>query len=105
MVQEITTVTANTQKNLEENEESLAQNQAKLATQRKRLSDNQDELKDATAGLKAKTALCAKWKAQYEADTKQRASEVQVVVKVEQILATRLESMNGYLKKRVNKLF
>jgi len=69
-----------------------------------RLSDNQAELKAATDGKIAKEAQCAQWELTYKKETEKRNAEIDVIIKVQEILATRLESMKDYLKARVNKL-
>jgi len=61
-------------------------------------------LKQNTADLKAQRKQCAEWELTYKTETKKRNSEIQVVIQVQQILATKLETMKDYLKTRVNKL-
>lgn len=103
LLKEIDSVTGNLTTGLKEDRSALAENESNLADEQSRLEQNQKEFKAATAGLHARTKECNAQERKWKDDTAQRNKEINVIEKVQEILATRLQSMRGYLKKRVNK--
>merc|ERR1712176_1018610 len=50
----------------------------------------------------AKIEQCAQWRARYESDKVTRAGEIDVIAQVEEIVATRLDTMADYLQDAAN---
>lgn len=80
----------------------MRQAESALAIQEKKLEDAVEELKAAFEGKAAKEAQCEEWRVKYESDKGKRAQEIQVVQAVENIIATKLDTMKDYLKERVD---
>lgn len=103
LVKEINDVREGQKKRLREDNEALAEAEAKLQFETERRDRNQQELESASNGKAQKEATCEGWRKQYETNKAQRASEVDIITKVQNILATRLEGMKDYLKERDRK--
>jgi len=58
------------------------------------------ELKQANEDKAAKEQQCAEWKAEYEKNKEKRTKEINVVKQVENIIATKLETMKDYISDR-----
>jgi chromosome segregation ATPase len=74
-----------------------------LQNQERRLANNQKDLEIAQKGKKQLIQQCDERKARYNAEKASRSKEIKVVEKILHIIASRLDTMQGYIKNRVNK--
>lgn len=99
-MQELEEVRKSVAQALAEAELKLKQAQSALALQEKILADAVAELKSAQEGKAQKERQCEDWRNKYASDKEQRSKEIGVVKQVEEIIATKLETMKDYLKER-----
>jgi len=85
-----------------EAESNKKQKEAALAIQEKRLAENTQCVQTAQEKKQAKIEQCAQWRARYESDKVTRAGEIEVIAQVEEIVATRLDTMADYLQDAAN---
>lgn len=87
---------------LSEAQAQLRQTQAALSIQEQKLTEATEEQQNAFAGKTQKETQCQEWRVKYEADKTARGAEIDVVKQVENILATKIDTMKDYLKGRAN---
>lgn len=85
-----------------EAEATLAEKKGALALQERILEEAVNELTAATNGKAAKEEQCENWRTVYKSETATRSNEINIVKQVENIIATKLNTMKEYLKERVN---
>jgi len=103
MIGEFRDERTNLENSLTQVKQQLEAEKQQLHTQEVRLADNQKELKTATEGKTKTIKMCDERKARYNTEKAARAKEIGIVEKVLQIIASRLDNMQDYITKRVNK--
>jgi len=102
LLSEIESTRKKIQQGLADSESQLRQSESALAIQEKKLEDSVNELKAAFEGKVAKEGQCEEWRVKYESDKGKRSQEISVVQAVENIIATKLDTMKDYLKERAD---
>jgi len=103
MIGEFNEERSNLENSLTQTKQELETAKQNLHNQQVRLKNNQKELKIATKGKQQLIQQCDERKARYNSEKAARAKEIKIVEKVLQIIASRLENMQDYISKRVNK--
>jgi hypothetical protein len=85
-----------------EAESTKRQKESSLALQEKRLAENTKCVQDSQQKKQDKIEQCAAWRAKYEEDKVNRAAEIEIIKQVEEIVATKLDTMKDYLKDAAN---
>lgn len=85
-----------------EAESALAQNEGALALQQNILAEAVSELTSAQNGLARKTAYCDNETATWERDRDARNNELSLIARVNEIVATKLDTARVYLQERQN---
>jgi chromosome segregation ATPase len=85
-----------------ESESALAQNEGALALQQNILAEAVSELTSAQAGLAKKTAFCEDETATWERNRDARNNELALIARVNEIVATKLDTARVYLQERQN---
>lgn len=83
-----------------ESEGSLAQNQGALALQNNILEEAVEELASSLAGKANKEEVCAQWAATWERNKEVRTNELNLIAKVQNIIATKLDSTAEFFQQR-----
>merc|ERR1739845_328826 len=85
-----------------EAESTQKQKEASLAIQQKRLAENTHCVQVSQQKKQAKIEQCANWAANYVSDNEGRTEEIKVIETVENIVATKLDTMKDYLQDAAN---
>lgn len=80
----------------------LVQDQGSLALQQRILAEAVDELQTANNDKQAKIVQCDEWRATWEKNKEKRTQEIEIVKQVENIIATKLDTMKDYLHGRAD---
>lgn len=83
-----------------ESEGSLAQNQGALALQNNILEEAVEELASSLAGKANKEEVCAEWAATWERNKEVRTNELNLIAKVQNIIATKLDTTVEFFQQR-----
>jgi predicted nucleic acid-binding Zn-ribbon protein len=100
LLKEISFVRVNTKKTLNKEKKEIISIKSRLRGEEKRRSDANSVLKSSNAGKSAKSADCQRKRTNWVSESKHRAYEISIVSKLQKFLATRYETMKGYLSKR-----
>lgn len=102
LIGEIETTRQKVGQKLADARDELAQVERNIEFQEARRDKAIKDLAAAQAGKAAKEEECAQARAIYEKRKEERAEEINIIEQVQKIIATKLETMQDYLKERVD---